>query len=225
MTVVGAIELPYAFTMLRGRNSYGNPVSKGDRRRNHGHPVCTFEMNAIGLKLIVSGLQPEPYRGGARAQRGGIDLYFFHREPHRQALRSIIENCNRLHSAQNVHFRPVPNPSPSVHESGIDIELVQPGMITYLIADTCSELQSRGSPPVDLLAESRQMPLYLELEAPQAGNRIHLGGRFFTPYYRHTYLIGMTQSPPVLNYGFAIQIPFEEEYSQFIQGMLLATLP
>lgn len=223
MTVVGAIELPYAFTMLRGRNPYGNPVSKGDRRRSYGHPVCTFEMDAIGLNLIVSGLEPEQYRGGARAQRGGIDLYFFYRPPYRTALSSIIENCNRLHAARNVNFRPVPNPSPSIHETGIDIELVQPGMFTIVIADTCSELQSRDTPPVNLLAESRQMPLYLELEAPQAGNRIHLGGRFFTPYYRHTYLIGITQSPPVLNYGFTVRIPFEEEYSQFIRGILLAT--
>lgn len=225
MTVIGAIELPYAFTMLRGKNPYGNPVSKGDRRRNHGHPVCTFEMDATGLNLIISGLRPELYRGGARAQRGGIDLYFSHRERDREALRSIIENCNRLHPAQNVVFRPVPNPSPSVHETGIDLELVHPGMITYLIVGAYSELQSRGSPPVDLLAESRQMPLYLELEAPQVGNRIHLGGRFFTPYYRHTYLIGMTESPPVLNYGFTSWIPFEGEYSHLIQGMLLATLP
>lgn len=225
MTVIGAIELPYAFTMLRGKNPYGNPVSKGDRRRSYGHPVCTIEMDDTGLRLIISGLQPEPYRGGARAQRGGIDLYFFHKQPHRAALHSIIGNCNRLHPAQNVGFRPVPNPSPSVHDSGIDIQLVLPGAITQLVTDTWSELQSRGTPPVDLLAEARQMPLYLELESPQAGNRIHLGGRFYTPYYRRAYLTEITESNPVLNYGFIIHIPFEDEYSLFVKAMLLATHP
>jgi hypothetical protein len=71
MTIAGTIELPYAFSMLMGRNPYGNPVSKGDRARDFGTPSCTFDMRPAELCLIISGLLPQAYRGGAMAQRGG----------------------------------------------------------------------------------------------------------------------------------------------------------
>ena len=223
MAVVGAIELPYAFTMLFGRNIYGNPVSKGERRKNFGSPVCVFDIDLTELKLIVTGLLPQPYRGGARARGGGIDIYFFHRQPERQALRAIINNCARMHPPVPAALRPVPNPIPSIHEGGVDIVLA--GGISRIVVSSESELQSRDVPPIDITAEARQLPLFLELEAPNAGNRIHLGGRFWTPYYRATYLTNTVPSIPVLNYGITIHIPFDDEYSQFILGMLAATIP
>jgi len=226
MAVIGAIELPYAFTMLFGRNPYGNPVSKGERRRDFGNPVCVFEMDLTELRLIVTGLLPQPYRGGARARGGGIDIYFFHRQPQRRALRAIINNCSRIHPPLPAPLRPVPNPIPSIREGGVDIVLA--GGITRIIVSSESELQSRDVPPVDIIvdiiAEARQLPLFLELEAPNAGDRIHLGGRFWTPYYRATYLTNTGPAIPIISYGITIHIPFEDEYSQFIHGMIRATV-
>ena len=224
MTVVGAIELPYAFTMLMGKNPYGNPVSKGDRGNNFGQPVCIFNIEAIELELIVTGLLPQPYRGGAWARGGGIDIYFYHRQPERQALRSIINNCVRVHPATPISPRTVPNPLPTVHEDGVDIVIVGSSGINRIIVSSESELQSRHSPPVDIIAEARQMPLFLELESPTAGDRIHLGGRFWKPFYTYTYLTAIFPSQPILNYGLRIHIPFDDEYSHFVNGMLAATL-
>jgi len=51
VAVVGGINLPYAFTMLFGRNAYGHPVSKGDLALRHGHPVRIFELDSRRLKL------------------------------------------------------------------------------------------------------------------------------------------------------------------------------
>lgn len=220
---MGAIELPYSFTMMFGRNPYGQPVSKGDRGIKHGNPVCTFDLRSKGLRLVVSGLLPQAYRRGAQAQRGGIDVYFYHGQLKRQALRRIIENCNRVHPAAAVRFRSVSNPSPSIHAGGVDVRLVQPGEITKVFADTRSEFQSRASPPVDVAAKTKRMPLWIELEAPQAGSRIHLGGRFWTPYYRHTYIVHHGPSRPTQWYGITIFLPYPDEYSQFVQSMLLAT--
>jgi len=222
MAVIGAIELPYAFTMLFGRNIYGNPVSKGDRRKRFGNPVCVFEMDLTELRLIVTGLLRQPYRGRARARGGGIDIYFYHRQTKRQALRAIIDNCVRIRPPLPASLRTVPNPIPSIHEGGVDIVLA--GGITRIVVSSESELQSRGVPPVDIIAEARQLPLFLELEAPTAGDRIHLGGRFWTPYYRATYLTSTAPNIPVISYGTTIHIPFEDEYSQFINGMLAATV-
>jgi len=224
MSVVGAIELPYAFTVLLGRNPYGNPVSKGDRARVFGCPVCTFDIEATELRLIVTGLLPQAFRGGAWPRGGGIDIYFFHRQPERQALRNIVQNCARIHPVVATTPRPVPNPLPSIHDGGVDITIAVGGGLERLLVSSESELQSRDTPPIDIIAEARQLPFYLELEAPNAGDRIHLGGRFWTPFYRRTFLTGILPASPVLNYGVTVHIPFEDEYSRFIAGMLAATM-
>ncbi len=223
MVIVGQIELPYAFTMLMGRNDYGNPVSKGDQEKDFGDPTCTFKMYATQLKLEITGLLPQAYRGGSWARGGGIDIYFYHNQENRRDLRALINSCARIHPTQRTTLRDVPDPIPFIHEDGVNLAVNASGGITRILVSSESELQSRGVPPIDIIAEANDLPLFLELEAPDAGNRIHLGGRFWKPFYTQTFLTSITPQTPVLHYGITIHIPFEDEYSQFINGMLVAT--
>jgi hypothetical protein len=209
--------------MLMGKNTYHNPVSKGDRQKHFGDPVCTFKMCQAELRLIISGLLPQQYRPGAWARGGGIDIYFFRQKKKRLYLRTIINSCANIHPPSSVPLRLPPNPVPSVHNGGVDITIPTSGRITTALVSSESELQSRNTPNIDIIAKAKNLPLYLEFEDPSAGDRIHLGGRFWKPFYTQTFLTSIVPQTPILNYGITIHIPFNIEYSQFIKGMLIAT--
>jgi len=223
MAIVGQIELPYAFTMLMGKNLYGNPVSKGDRLKNFGNPVCSFDMRKQELRIIVSGLSPQQYRHGAWARGGGIDIYFSRTWRLRLDLRTIISTCAAIHPPLPLSLRLPPDPLPSVHDGGVDIAIPTAGRITSTVVSSESELQSRDIPPVDIIAEAENLPMYIEFEDPSAGDRIHFGGRFWKPYYTQTFLTNVAPRMSTLSYGITVHIPFNDEYSQFINGMLIAT--
>ena len=130
MVIVGQIELPYAFTMLMGRNTYGNPVSKGDREKDFGDPICIFKMYAKELRLEIAGLLPQSYRGHSWARGGGIDIYFYHSQRERHDLRAIISSCARIHPAIPTIFREPPDSTQSIHDGGVDLIVDASGVIT-----------------------------------------------------------------------------------------------